>query len=292
MGYAAAVLAEAFNLADHKLRYSDLNAVAKFRRDLSSTLELRVELGSKTRAPSYQELYLWLPLQATGGLADGRNYVGNLDLSSERSQELNIGLGWVADRVQLSPQIFIKRVDDYIQGVPSMNMTANMLAMMMSGAAALEFENVDAKIYGADVAWQVQLRENLFIDGVASYVRGKRTDVSDSLYRLTPLNASFALNYVTDPVSLKAEVIAYASQTKVSAFNNEQPSSGYGVINASVSWYPTKSIRLEAQISNMLDRAYQNHLAGINRVSGTDIEVGTSLYDPGRTFGAGIVLSF
>jgi len=292
MADAAAALAAAFNSDDRKLRYGNLNAVAKFRRDLSNTVELRVELGSKTRAPSYQELYLWLPLQATGGLADGKNYVGNLSLSSERSQEFNIGLGWVVDRVQLSPQIFIKRVDDYIQGVPSMNMTANMLSTMMSGSPALEFTNVDAKIYGADIAWKVQLREKLFIDGVASYVRGKRTDVSDNLYRLAPLNASFVLNYVTEPVSLKAEVVAYAKQTRVSAYNNEQPSSGYGVMNASISWNPTKSIRLEAQISNILDRAYQNHLAGINRASGTDIEVGTSLYDPARTFGAGIVISF
>ena len=93
-----------------------------------------VDVGSKSRAPSYQEMYLWLPLPATGGLADGRSYIGNLNLEAERNNELVLGLHWSSGRFEISPRVFFRDIDDYIQGVPSSNMTANMVATMMSGA--------------------------------------------------------------------------------------------------------------------------------------------------------------
>jgi iron complex outermembrane receptor protein len=292
MGDAAGALADAFNDAARDKRFNNIDVVAKYQRPVFANAELHLELGSKTRAPSYQELYLWLPLQATGGLADGRNYIGNLDLESERSNEINIGLGWSGGKFEISPQVFYKKVDNYIQGVPSSNTAANMLAMMMSGAAALEFANVDAEIYGFDLAWKYQVTDKVFFDGLAAYARGRRTDVTDNLYRLAPANASVAVNYVATNWAAKTEVIGYAQQDKVSAFNGEQPSAGYGVLNASASWNPWEAVRLEARIDNLFDRSYQDHLAGVNRVVGSDIPVGSRLYGLGRSLSAGLIISF
>jgi iron complex outermembrane receptor protein len=109
---------------------------------MTRELAFNLDIGSKTRAPSYQELYLWLPLQATGGLADGRNYIGNLDLSPERSNEIVLGLDWSGDRFSISPQAYYRDVSDYIQGVPATVMPANMLATMMSGNGALGHDDV------------------------------------------------------------------------------------------------------------------------------------------------------
>jgi iron complex outermembrane receptor protein len=291
-GDAADMLAAGFNDADRDLRFRNLDAVVKYRRPVFNNAEFSMELGSRARAPSYQELYLWLPLQATGGLADGRNYIGNLQLESERSNEVNIGLGWAGNRFHISPQVFFKQVDGYIQGVPSTNMAANMLSMMMGGDPALEFANVDAEIYGFDLAWKYQLTDTFFLDGLASYARGKRTDISDNLYRLAPMNASVAVNFVTDAWAVKSEVVGYAEQDKVSAYNGEQQSAGFGLLNASVSWSPLEFVRLEARVDNLLDRSYQDHLAGVNRVTGSDIPAGVRLYGPERTLSVGVVVSF
>jgi iron complex outermembrane receptor protein len=291
MGDAADILSTAFNDADRDLQFRNFDVVAKYRRPVFSNAELHLEIGSKTRAPSYQELYLWLPLQATGGLADGRNYIGNLDLDSERSAEINIGLGWSNGNFDISPQVFFKSIDNYIQGVPSDNMTANMLSVMMSGAPALEFANVEAEIYGFDLAWKYRVTDNVYFDGLAAYSRGKRTDVDDNLYRLAPLNASIALNYVAANWAAKTELIGYAQQDKVSSFNDEQPSAGYGILNLSAVWNPWQAVRLEVRADNLFDRSYQNHLAGVNRVTG-DIPAGTRLYGAGRTLSAGLVITF
>ena len=292
MGDAADVLSDRFNAAGRNKHFNNLDAVVKYRRPGFGNSELHVELGSKTRAPSYQELYLWLPLQATGGLADGRNYIGNLELAPERVYEINFGLEWSGSRLQLSPQVFFKKVDNYIQGVSSSNAVANMLSMMMGGSAALEFANVDAEIYGFDLAWKYQLSDNVYLDGLAAFATGRRTDIADNLYRLAPPNASLAAYYVAPSWVLKTEVVGYARQTKVAAFNDEQPSAGYGLVNVSVSWNPVENVRLEAQLDNLLDRSYQDHLAGVNRVMGSEIPIGTRLFGPERTFSAGIVLSF
>jgi iron complex outermembrane receptor protein len=292
MGMNAGMLADAFNTADRDLSFGNVDAVVKYSRDLSSDLRVHVDVGTKTRAPSYQELYLWLPLQATGGLADGRNYIGNLELESERSNEIAVGLDWSTDRFAISPQAYFKDVSDYIQGVPTSVMPANMLAMMMSGQPALQFDNVDAEIYGLDLGWHFLLSERLRLDGDASYSRGRRTDVSDNLYRLPPLNASLALSYVDSTWSLRGEVIAYDGQDKVSAYNNEQPTSGYSIVNGLFTWNAGRSLRIELQGSNLFDRGYQNHLAGVNRVQNVDIPAGERLWGAERTFSVGAVVMF
>ena len=48
----------------------------------------------KTRAPSYIERYLWIPLNVNAGLGDGNNYIGNIDLDPEWSNQFELGLDW------------------------------------------------------------------------------------------------------------------------------------------------------------------------------------------------------
>ena len=285
-------LADDFNSSDRDLSFTSVDAVFKVLRHVDADTELRIELGSKTRAPSYQELYLWLPLQATGGLADGRNYIGSLALDEERSNEITIGIGKRLGALTLSPQAFYRRVDDYIQGVPSSNAVANQLTQMTTGQDSLEFANVDAEIWGADLAWKLELSDQLFLDGIATFARGRRTDSSDNLYRLAPPNASIGITWHPRDWLLNTTAVFHAEQDDVSAFNGEQPSAGYTLLHASASWEPFEYLRLEARLDNLLDKTYQDHVAGINRARGSDIPIGVRVYGPERTVSAGLVVSF
>lgn len=292
MSPAIAMLSGAFNSADRGRSFDDVDAVAKYHFRASNDLEWSVEVARKSRAPSYQELYLWLPMQATGGLADGRTYIGDLNLDSERSSELSVGFSSEYGRLSIAPQVFFKKVDGFIQGAPSDNSDANMVAMMMGGQPALQFSNTNAEIWGFDMAWSLRMSERLSVDGVATYTRGRRTDVPDNLYRLVPLNARIGLTYSNETWSFNTQVVAYGSQKKVAAFNDEQPTAGYEIVNAAIAWMPSSSIRLEARVDNLLDATYQEHLAGINRAGGSDIAIGSKLYGAERTLGAGIIYSF
>lgn len=292
MGDNVALLADAFNTAARSQTFDTVDAVLKLSGRTAAQDEWRIEFGSKTRAPSYQELYLWLPLQATGGLADGRSYIGNTALRAERSSEIVLGFARESGRATFSPQVFYRRVDGYIQGIPSSNRVANMVSQMMTGAPALEFGNVDAEIWGADLAWKFDLSERWTLDGIASFARGQRTDVSDKLYRLAPPNASLGITWSSHSLAITSQLVGYAQQDKVSVYNDEQPTAGYALVNAMIVWNPADALRVEARVDNLLDRTYQDHVAGINRANGSDIPVGERLYGAERTLSAGFVYRF
>ena len=292
MAMNAGILATAFNASDLDRRFDDVDAVFKIGRIVGKTRSIYLEFGRKTRAPSYQELYLWLPLEATGGLADGRSYIGDPLLRPETSREINLGSNWQGAKAWFAPQLFYKDITDYIQGVPSTNAVANMLAAAMTGKAALQFANTDAEIYGLDLGWGYRLSQHLVLDGVLTYVRGRRTDVSDNLYRLAPLNSRVSVHYETGRWLASIDTIAYARQTKVSSYNDERPTPAYAIVSGSVQWELRPRLRLSTGVENLLDKRYQDHLDGINRVADVDVPVGERLYGLGRSYELGVTFTF
>ncbi len=105
-------------------------------------------------------------------------------------------------------------------------------------------------------------------------------------------NASVGVTWENDQLSVTTELVGYMKQDKVSAFNNEQATPGYGLVNAALVWHSVDSLRLEARIDNMFDKAYQDHVAGINRANGSDMPVGMRLYGAERTLSAGVIWAF
>ncbi|MEZ0122482.1 MAG: TonB-dependent receptor [Candidatus Reddybacter sp.] len=211
MQMTANQLANNFNNANRDQNFDNIDIVFKASRPLNDTTDMNVGLGRKTRAPSYQELYLWLPMQSTGGLTGGRTYIGNLDLDSETNHEITFGLDWHEGKFYANGQIFFRKVDDFIQGTPSTNMTANMLSTMMSGQAPLQFNNIDAELYGLDGRYGMVLNDNWRLDGVLSYVRGEDKVGHDNLYRVAPLNNRLTLTWAQDKLSANLESVLYAS---------------------------------------------------------------------------------
>lgn len=292
MATNTARLADAFNASDLDRTHTNVDAVIKIGRIFGDMRNVHIELGRKTRAPSYQELYLWLPLQSTGGLADGRSYIGNPALDSEVSREINVGANWNWGSAWVAPQVFRKDISGYIQGIPSTNAVANMLAVMMTGLPALEFANTDAEIVGMDLGWGYYLSDSLVLDGTLTYARGRRTDVADNLYRLAPLNGRIRLTYEADRWLASVETLAYAAQEEVAAFNDERRTSGYGIVNASMRRELGPRLALSASIANLLDKRYQDHLAGVNRVADVDVPLGERLFGAGRSLHLGVDVSW
>lgn len=297
----AMMLRDNFNSADRSQEDNNIDWVAKAYYPTSETTTLYTGLARKSRSASYQERYLWLPMQATAGLADGRTYTGNLELEAEVAHELELGFDVDANALMLSPRVFYREVDDYIQGTVTSDSNASNFVNMMnsmngtSNAAPLQFNNIDAELYGFDMDWRYRFTEQVSVSGLINYVRGKRTDSNsnDNLYRIAPLNASLALNYTGNNWGLTLEGVAYDQQDKVSEFNGEQESAGYGLLNIRGQWQITSSARLGFGVDNALDREYRDHLTGTNRVNGNaDIANGEKLPGYGRNAYARIDFEF
>lgn len=285
----ATALRDAFNAADRNQTDNNVDAVAKAWYEVDEQWTAYAGVGRKTRTASYQERYLWLPLEATGGLADGRTYTGNIELDPEVASEVELGVDFVGSSISFSPRVFYRDVEDYIQGTPSEVMPANQFVNMMNmnngtnNPSPLQFNNVDATFWGMDMDWSAQLSEHWSLGGVVSYVRGERDDINDDLYRIAPLNGSVELSYAQSSWGAALTLVAYADQDDVSETNGELETDGYELINLNAWWRPMPSLRLVAGLDNALDEGYEDHLGGYNRARGNaDLAVGERIPGYGR----------
>lgn len=289
MNNMAGMLSTAFN--NSNLSQSDTNAdwFARLSFDTDNDIVWYVGAARKSRSPSYQERYLWMPLEATGGLADGKTYVGNPDLEPELAHELELGFDMDGDGFFIYPRVFYKDVTDYIQGTPSTNMLVNNFSQMMANMGMglpgpLQFNNVDASFYGFDVESAFELSDKLTLRAIASIVRGKRDDISDDLYRISPDNMILALDYDFGNWMGSIESIHYADQERVSNTNLEKATDGYSLLNMTGRVNLTTDLEIVLGVENVLDEEYFDHLAAYNRAYNPDIAARARMPGLGRNF--------
>ena len=278
-------LKTAFN--DSTLSQTDHNwdFDAILRKSLSSELSVELGFARKTRSASYQERYLWIPLEATGGLADNRVYIGDVNLDPEVAYQFEAGIEYGANGLYFAPRAFYHRVNDYIQGEEITATAANMVAGMMNNGntTVLQFVNVDAELYGVDVEWGYELSAQWRLDGAVSYVRGRRRDGGgDNLYRIAPINTRAQLTFEQDSWSISTELEAYAAQNDVADYNGEMKSAGYGLLHLRGEVQPIAGLNIGLGIENVLAKDYADHTAAINRAMGSDVATGDKVPGQGR----------
>ncbi len=155
---------------------------------------------------------------------------------------------------------------------------------MMSGRLPLQYANVDAKLYGLDMGYEFEISASWFLKGNLGYVRGKRTDVSDNLYRIAPLSSYLELSWQRQDYFIAMESIAASRQHKVSEYNNEEKSAGWGILNLRGGYSLSRTFEINLGVENVFDKAYQDHLGGYNRVIGSDVPLRERLYSRGRNY--------
>ncbi len=284
----ANMLAATFNAADRSKKDDNIDAVIKLTHSLRKDTNIELGFARKTRSPSYQERYLWLPLQSAGGLADGNNYIGDINLDPEVSYQFELGLDWRNRRAYFAPRAFFHHVDDYIQGIDASNATAIMFHTMAAGmtgsnAKLLQFANIDARLYGVDADFGYHLNHNWHLDGAISYVKGERRDNGDNLYRISPANISLGVTHQQNNWSTTLETVTYLKKDDVSEVTNELETAGYVLLNIYGNYnIPNNGFTFAAGIDNLLDKDYAPHLGGVNRVRDVDVPVGERVPGAGR----------
>jgi len=295
MGSLAGGLQDDFNNADREVSDNNVDIALNTQTKISTNVSFSAGLGLKNRAPSYQERYLWTPMEATGGLADGHTYIGDINLKSETAYQVDLGLTYQGDKVMLAPHVFYQSIDDYIQGTSMgmADMSAKMMANMMAGDTnPLKFTNVDAKLYGFDLNGYYHISEQIELSTIISYVQGERRDIDDNLYRIAPLNGQINFRYSSDDWMVKTSLVMAAKQDDVSTTNGEQKTSGYGVVNIDAQYFVNNDLAIRLGVDNILDKNYQNHLGGYNRVKGTETPVMSRLPSEGVSAWAEVTYSF
>ena len=253
---------------------------------------LELGLAQKVRSPLYQERYLWIPLEANAGLGDGNNYVGNPLLEPEEATQIEIGLDYSIGDFYISPRIYRRDVDDYIQGIPATNMAVVGVSRNANGdPTPLMFANTDAEFTGMDMTFGFRINDNWRVEGIWSMVDGERDDIVDNLYRINPDNARLSVYYETSDFSAKLEQVLVMDQDDISLTNTLDPANpnnnsnstdGYELTNAFLSWAATDEITWSAGVENVFDEEFTDHLTGFNRVIGSVVPQGSRMIGRGR----------
>lgn len=288
-----ASLQNSFNTAQRNQSFNLVDIVSKLNMPIDQHWSLTFSAAIKERAPSYNELYTWFPLGVSAGLADGRNYIGNLGLEKERANKLDFALQYQGSDFAISTSLFYNKIDNYILGVPSQNTAANNIAMMNGIMLPLQWSNTDAELAGVDMHASAKLSQRWHMQGTLEYVRGKQTTpITQDLYRLAPLSASLQLVYEVEQWKWSAVSRIVAAQNKVAEQQNETPTDSYTVFSSHLEYAFSQKLQLSLIVENLFDSFYTDHLAGVNRVNDLNVARGEKLPGPRRNFGAYLQYQF
>jgi iron complex outermembrane receptor protein len=229
---------------------------------------------------------------------DLNSYVGDIGLDPEVAYSLRMSADWhdaAGKDWQLTVTPFYTLVQDYINVEPNTNPNPYNMSMLV-GRQSLRFVNDDAKLYGVDVSGSKTLGQwvgDWKVRSTVAYVRGK-ADGGDNLYNIMPLNMRLALEHRQGAWRSSLETEMVSSKDRLSSLRAEQQTAGYALVHLRTSVDLTTTIRLDAGIDNLLDRAYRLPLGGLEYAS-ADMMMGkapSTMRGAGRSVNAGISVDF
>lgn len=266
-GYNASYIkdASAFNALDRKRDDNNLDLTAQARYVPSPETTIKFGYARKTRSPNLYERYTW----STGGMAmamvniagDGNGYVGDPSLRPEVAHMATGSIEWhdaAQEKWSLAFSPYYTRVNDYIDARCLTTCKPNVFVN-------LRFANVDAKLYGAEIAGHAVLGSGNFGalsgDMLVNYVRGENRTTGDNLYNMMPLNTRLALNHRLGALSSTLELQAVSHKDRTSQLHNERRTVGYALAALRTS-YAWKNVQLDFGVENLFDRRYDLPLGG------------------------------
>ena len=227
-------------------------------------------IGKAERVPDARELYI---TNANGTIP------GNDDLKATKNYEIDLGIEKRFGDFSIKSKIFYSKLKDYIYN-----------------KNGVSFENIDAKIYGAEVSGYYLIGDNMILDYGISYLKGKKDNplsgqTDKDLAEIPPLKANLALSYDFGPSILTTQLIASKSWSNYDEDNGEQDLAGYAVINTKYNHKINKNFDVTLGIDNIFDKTYAstNTYNDIKYIGIGDTEL---MNDPGRYFYVNLKYSF
>lgn len=213
--------------------YKSLSANILATYALNDSLDIFAGIGQSARVPDAKELYM-------GGVnkADG-------DVKQTKNREIDVGFDYTGNSNGAKTKLFYSDLKDYIY----------------YHSANQEYVNVDAKIYGIEVAAYQYINDEISIDMMASWQRGKKDNAlagqtDKDLADIVPLKTNIGINYEKSAHNLRLELVAAKNWSNYDEDNGEQAMAGYGVLNAKYNYKVSKNFDMTFGMDNIFDKTY------------------------------------
>lgn len=237
--------------------YSDtgVSASAAANWQFAPNYKLSLTGSHQQRLPLAQELY-----------AQGKHYAtktiehGNVNLSPEKSNNLELGLHYEADKLDYSLHVYHNWFDNYIYGQAQG-------ARNEEGFLELEYTQDKAKFYGTEAKLGYQISPDYKLSVFGDYVRGEIDNQNAPRVPAGRLGTKVDANFA-DGWSGMAEYYRVFKQDKVAAY--EQETAGYNMVNVGVAYagnYANKQdYRVYFKANNLLDDEVYSHASFLSNI--------------------------
>ena len=235
------------------------------------------------------ELGLWLGrVQRSGGLTerfinffpvgqDPYELVGNPELKPEVNNQMDVTFQWGTKKSVINLDVFISYMQNYISSFIDPALTPRL----PSSPGVRRYANIDdAFKTGFEINWTQELGFGLHHQLGIAYTYAEDLERNEPLPEIAPLDFRYALkgSYFNGKLHPEASFRQVLRQHRISEEFGETETPAFSLVDVKVQYKASKSLRLEAGVTNVFDQAYYEHL---NRsVTGTN----TPIYDPGRNF--------
>ncbi len=232
--------------------------------DLNETLKFTSNIGFGFRAPNIFDL-------GTLGARPGNRFnVPNVNLSSERVRQGDVGIRYAASSMQFDIAVFGLRYSDKITSELTGDITADGRDVIRSVNAA------EATIFGAEMAMRIAVSDRWHVQGTLNYTRGEEIVAdgeSSAADRIPPINGSLNVDYLQNQTwSWKAWVRFADDQNRLSPRDvrdvriDPQGTAGWGIVGLQAQLHLETGWRVRVGVDNILDKAYRAHGSGIDSV--------------------------
>jgi iron complex outermembrane receptor protein len=218
--------------------------------------------------PNAEELYSKGPHLST------RSYeTGNAGLHKEVNLDADLSLRKLTGRVTGEVNLFVNRFDDFI----FQRLTDDQIDEL----PVLVYENADAIFRGVEVRGSVLLAQrgarHFSLEGGLDTVRAELRDTGEPLPRIPAMDLGGGLRYVDG--ALWAEVTVWRTARQDRVAQNESPTAGYTIVNASAGWriytqhLAHDFILRGSNLNNAVIRAHTSFLKDLAPQPGRDIDL-------------------
>ncbi len=223
---------------------------------LSPRWQVTVHLARGSRSASLQEYYGFYIFNRL----DGFDYLGNIQLSGERSFHTTISAVYDREPVRAEVTGFSYRFSDYIAG----RIMPGYEVMTIGANGVKQYMNIGkALLYGSEAALRVRITRGIEFSSIHTYTRGADA-AGFALPLIAPFRTVNTLHAAFRGYHAEAEVETAAAQLHVSPERyGESMTPGATVVNLGIrKTYRSRRTEWTAalQVENIADRYYYRHL--------------------------------
>lgn len=240
-------------------------------------------LGHNQRFPDYWELF-----SMSSANAPVANASALKSTRSEKTTQLDAGLLYRTDKVDVSVSTFYNRVNDFIL------IDYNQLSTGVIGVAT----NIDAQTHGAELAAVYRVNERLRLNTSIAYVRGQDLTNDRPLAQLPPIEArlGFAIDHqrwlAGGVLRLVAAQDRYNAGFGNIAGKDLGPAPGFGTVSLNAGYRPTKQSLILFGVDNLFDKNYAEFISRTGMTSIAGYVPTMRVNEPGRVVWIKASLSF